>query len=62
MTGAATSVRTTQVAPKPPRRRPVAMAHRTSEPEDWAFAATVTALGASIGMFAAWLLRPRPRD
>jgi hypothetical protein len=38
------------------------MAHRTSEPEDWAFAATVTALGASIGMFAAWLLRPRPRD
>jgi membrane protein len=62
MTGAATSLGRRQVTPEPPRRRPAAMAHRTSEPEDWAFAATVTALGASIGMFAAWLLRPRPRD
>ncbi len=34
---------------------------RPSEPEDWAFAATVTGIGATVGVLAAWLLRPRPR-
>ena len=33
-----------------------------SEPEDWAFAGIVTGLGATIGVVAAWLLRPRSRD
>jgi membrane protein len=32
-----------------------------SPPEDWAFAGLVTGVGATIGILAAWLLRPRTR-
>ena len=32
-----------------------------SQPEDWAFAGIVTGIGATIGVLAAWLLRPRTR-
>ena len=45
------------------RPMPRRMAYRRqSEPEDWAFAGIVTGLGATIGVVAAWLLRPRSRD
>ena len=46
-------------------RRPIARRWAPppkSEPEDWAFAGIVTGLGATIGVVAAWLLRPRSRD
>ncbi len=33
-----------------------------SQPEDWAFAGAVTGIGATVGLLAAWLLRPRTRS
>jgi len=47
-------------APRPAARR--FAPRRQSEPEDWAFAGLVTGLGATLGVVAAWLLRPRSRD
>jgi hypothetical protein len=50
----------TTAAPIPrPRRR--AGYPPPSQPEDWAFAGIVTGVGATIGVVAAWLLRPRTR-
>jgi membrane protein len=48
--------------PRPARLRPLrATTYRMSPPEDWARAGVVAAIGAALGVVAAWLVSPRSR-
>jgi membrane protein len=59
---AAPRARAAATAASLPRRPFARTRYQGSDPEDWAYAATVTGIGATVGILAAWLLRSRPRD